>query len=219
MTELPQNNQVSASSAKYTFSLVGTATENGEKCRWIEMRIAPQTELQDRATFLKVLVPEKSLLESDQPSDQIVRCWMKFGYGQNAGKVFACKTVPNATGDQNARRICEAAFIVFPGLRRKFERREEPKTVDYQQGRLTVSHALEGKVAGNALPFGRGGDLVMASDSEFTFWTDPAVGPGIAAANVKRTTRYNDIPRTLDDAVWTLEDVGSGAKSELPDQN
>jgi hypothetical protein len=59
----------------------------------------------------------------------------------------------------------------------------------------------------------------MASDSEFTFWTDPAVEPGIVAAKVQRTTRYNDVPRTVDDAVWTLEDFGTGGKSNLPDHN
>jgi hypothetical protein len=51
---------------KRTYSLVGTSTENGEKCRWIEMNSVLTINGKERKEILKFLLPEKQLLEDDR---------------------------------------------------------------------------------------------------------------------------------------------------------
>src|SRR5579872_5962731 len=57
---------------KRTYSLVGTASENGQKCRWVEMKSVETVNGKERIDVLKFLVPEKALLENDKPLDNLI---------------------------------------------------------------------------------------------------------------------------------------------------
>jgi len=66
---------------------VGVATENGQRCRWIEFDLAadeiddangkPMESLKGKGLkeIHKILVPEKFLTEGESPLDHVVRAW------------------------------------------------------------------------------------------------------------------------------------------------
>lgn len=58
-------------------SSVGTATENGEPCRWIEIKLTFNDGNQDRTLISKVLIPKEQLAEGKSPLEHIVRGWFK----------------------------------------------------------------------------------------------------------------------------------------------
>lgn len=58
-------------------SSVGTATENGEPCRWIEINLTFNDDNQDRTIISKALIPEKHLKEGEPAYQHVVRGWFK----------------------------------------------------------------------------------------------------------------------------------------------
>ncbi len=52
------NGQVHEFTQKITYSLVGTVMEDGEKCRWVELKIQTTLRGEEDVNFLKFLVPE-----------------------------------------------------------------------------------------------------------------------------------------------------------------
>ncbi len=66
-----------------TVSSVGTATENDEQCRWIEIASEFTVERKGKkdtiAETTKILVPEKYLTAGQDPSAHVLRAWRKRG--------------------------------------------------------------------------------------------------------------------------------------------
>lgn len=58
-------------------SSVGTSTENGEKCRWIEFKVTLKIEERERIIVVKILVPEKNLKEGENAYGNNVRGWIR----------------------------------------------------------------------------------------------------------------------------------------------
>src|SRR5262249_46409057 len=71
------NEQVQEHKGQTTYSLVGTVVDGGQTYRWIEHKTISSLEKDDQVTITKFLVPEKDLLESDQPVQHYKRGWIK----------------------------------------------------------------------------------------------------------------------------------------------
>ncbi|MGQ0635473.1 MAG: hypothetical protein ACT4QC_12735 [Planctomycetaceae bacterium] len=210
---------VNESRLKRTVSLVGTVTERDEKCRWVEITtdvistVGLGTEKEGDRSIAKFLIPERDLLESDQPLDRLERCWIKTGDREVTAPVVES---PQAITIRSVNWLYDTRLLFFPGVWQKSEPAEEQKIVEYQSGRLTIGQARTGKVTGKSLRV-RGGALTSTVD--FTIWTDPLV-PGLAAANILRTmTRANNEPPSTENEEWIVEDFGTNAKSQLGDHN
>ena len=201
---------------KRTYSLVGTATESDITCRWVEMKTVSMAGEKERIEVVKFLIPEQDLLESDQPLVRLVRCWSKTDDGMAKALSF---DPPRGDGvnPQSAEGRFGKELFVFPGIRQKAEMVDKPKVVEYQQGRLTVAQGREGKRVSKVVGSPRAQGLAFVLD--YTIWTDPAVAPGFAAAKTRYATMINDVVRTARNDEWTIEDFGTDAKSELPENN
>jgi hypothetical protein len=204
------NNERKEFSWTCTFSLVGTANENDEKCRWVEMKYAFRGG--EKTRVAKLLIPEKDLLESDQPLDRFVRGWIK----NESGNVHVGKSENNmnTTGGLSVYYMAGRDLIIFPGLRRKFEKGDAPKTIEYQQGRLTLTETLSGQIKGKTI-MGLGTDK-FDRDYQLIIWTDSVMEPGIAAAKVQFKGFRNEVQIYTQNDEWLLQDFGKNAKSELP---
>jgi hypothetical protein len=62
-----------------TISSVGEATVDGEKCRWIEIRMMNKRDDQERVSIAKCLIPEKDLGRGKAPGEHVIRGWFKQG--------------------------------------------------------------------------------------------------------------------------------------------
>ncbi|MGE5193891.1 MAG: hypothetical protein ACM3U2_15455 [Deltaproteobacteria bacterium] len=60
-----------------TVSSVGQVMENGEKCRWIELKMITQDAGQDRVAISKALIPEKHLGKGKSAAENMIRAWIK----------------------------------------------------------------------------------------------------------------------------------------------
>lgn len=201
---------------KRTYSLVGTATENNETCRWVEMKTVTMVGEKERVDIVKFLVPEKDLLEGDQPLVRLVRCWSK----TDDGVVKALSFDPprgDGVNPQSAEGRFGKDLFVFPGMRQKAELVDKEKVVEYQQGRLQVAQGRVGKRISKVVGSPRAQGLTFVLD--YTIWTDPAVAPGFAAAKTRYATVVNDVVRRAQDEEWILEDFGVDVKSALPEND
>src|SRR5262245_54828761 len=131
---------------KRTYSLVGTSMENGEKCRWVEMKAIIPVNGQDHTEIFKFLIPEKDLLEGERPMNNLVRAWRKFDDEPADEQKF--NQGPGGRGfSGNADYYLGHYMIIFPGPQQKAKVIEEKRTVEYQQGRLELDAARVGKRA------------------------------------------------------------------------
>ncbi len=62
-------------------SSVGTAVEDGVKCRWIEFNLTLDVNGQNRVIVSKLLLPEDQLTEGKKPVEHRVRGWIRMGAG------------------------------------------------------------------------------------------------------------------------------------------
>ncbi len=60
-----------------TVSSVGKVTENGEECRWIEIKMISPQDGQDHVGISKVLIPEKHLGKGKSAGENMIRGWIK----------------------------------------------------------------------------------------------------------------------------------------------
>ena len=65
-----------------TISSVGEATVDGEKCRWIEIRMMNKRDDQERVSIAKCLIAEKDLGRGKSPGEHVIRGWLKQGDGE-----------------------------------------------------------------------------------------------------------------------------------------
>ena len=98
-----------------TVSSVGKATENGENCRWIEIKMITTDEGQDHIVISKALVPEKHLGKGKSAADNVIRAWIK----EENGEPFEIKDLkaPQAV----ALRAFLAGPLKNPGELEKIE--------------------------------------------------------------------------------------------------
>lgn len=202
--------------AKRTYSLVGTAVENGVRCRWVEMKSVQMSDGREITDVLKFLVPEEELLESERPLDSLVRCWRRFAEEPVEEVAFNVPlSVRGFAG--SADFYWGRDFAFFPGLQKQAKGVRERRVVEYQKGRLDVEDAqtFQHVVSRRALTNGEKQEYC----DEFTVWNDPAVAPAFVAASDRVRQRRDDaLVRTLT-IEFVLEDYGADAKSALPENN
>lgn len=215
-TKQDRDGNTDESTFKRTYSLTGTVAENGEKCRWVEMKSAGSVAGQERIQIAKLLVSEKDLLENEKPLSGLLRGWRKI----DGGAVTPVKVdAPQAVNPLSAKQFYEKEMLIFPGMRQKSEIIDKQKTVEYQQGRLEMTQGRTGKIERKSNGALRGRNQNMTSNFEFTVWTDPVIELGFAAANIRNTTSVDNVVRSSRDDEWVIEDFGTDAKSELPENN
>ena len=76
------NGQERTFKGSVTISSVGETTVDGEKCRWIEIRLMDKREDQERVSIAKFLIPEKDLGRGKAPGEHVIRGWFKQGDGE-----------------------------------------------------------------------------------------------------------------------------------------
>jgi hypothetical protein len=204
---------------KCTYSLVGSANENGQLCRWIEVKSDRTFDGKKQVDTLKFLVPEKELLQSEKPLNSLVRCWRRIDDGDPGQMTFGQPA--GVAGTYSSVWSADFAFgrdlIIFPGPQQKLKPVDEQKVIDYQRGRFDVRAGRAGKffAARRSMPDGRKQSIAL----DFIVWNDPAVAPGFAAAKTTVDVRVDDVTVLAGTSEWTIEDFGIDAKSAMPDNN
>jgi len=207
-TKQESDEQVQEYTCKATYSLVGTMMEGGETCRWVEINSVCSWGEKEHVVSTKLLVPEKDLLEREQPLDALKRAWIKV----NKGDLREIK-VGQGIRDGNTH------LMIFPGMWQKGERVEEERVVDYQQGRLKISEAKSLKVTKTVTTLVRGKSEDRNLDKEYTVWFDRTTSPAFSAAKIKTKIYANGKLRSTQDDDLFVEDYGTDAKTQLPDNN
>ncbi len=201
---------------KRTYSLVGSVIENGQKCRWIEMKSMQSIDGREQTDIIKFLIPEKDLLESDKPLDSLVRAWQKLDDG-TVEEVQLDQPIDGDGGVISADFAWGRNMAIFPGPQRKAIAHEERKVVEYQKGRLEIAGGRNGThVATRNLP--TSGEK-HAFNTSFTVWNHPSVLPACAAMRQRIEYRRNDVLLLTTVKEIVVEDFGTAAKSALPDNN
>lgn len=191
--------------------LVGTVVEDGVRCRWLESKfeIHDPPELA-RTQIIKTLVPEKALLESEHPLDDLRRMWTRIG--DNPVQQV------DVTGGQ---RHDESLLLWSPGMLKKSELlKDEAKDIEYQQGRLKDAQARAGEFSFQGAVrkgFARGKQFKTVT--KYTIWTHPDLPMGFAEARIAIDSSLDSAPAGKSVAVFRLQDGGSDAVSDLPDSN
>ncbi len=205
------NGQVHEFTQKITYSLVGTVMEDGEKCRWVELKIHTTLRGEEDVVFRKFLVAEKELIENEQPLDKLKRAW---GKSSKRG-LRELKLGQDVTSDSRYLRI-------FPGEWQKSERVDQERIVDYQKGRLSMPQARKRNVTMPINVINAGGSqktVNWTSIIETTVWFDQVTSPVIAAERIQ-TKEYEKEKLILSrEENFVIEDIGSDAKSSLPEIN
>jgi hypothetical protein len=203
---------------KCIYSLVGTTTENDQRCRWVEMKSVPVIDGNEQpATVVKFLIPEKELLESAKPLESLVRAWQKDADG--AVQALKFRQPVGAGGFAGSADFYFGSDLaMFSGLQQRCRTVAEKKIVEYQQGRLeaAAARAFEHSATRRALTNGDKQEF----NSEFTLWDHPSVpAPGFAALRHRHEYRRNEmlVQTTVGD--FEIEDFGMHAKSELPENH
>ena len=211
ITKQEFNGQVQEYTCKSTYSLVGTVKEDGETCRWIELNSVCTFGEKEHAVISKYLVPEKDLLEHEQPLDKLTRGWTK----ANKMDVRAVK-VGQGIHPGNT------SLGIFPGMWQKAERVKKVRVVDYQHGRLTIAEARTLKVTMPVQNVNRpftGKTQNEESVTEYMVWFDQTLPSVYAAAKIQTKRIVNDQLEALTEHDIVIEDYGTGAMSKLPDNN
>ncbi|MSR56843.1 MAG: hypothetical protein EXS05_04130 [Planctomycetaceae bacterium] len=198
---------------KRTYSLVGTKTENGQVCRWVEMKDVHQVNHKEEPNIFKFLIPEKDLLENKKPLESLVRAWGKFNDGDVQELKF--NSPDGLPGDPHSRFGWH--LVIFPGPRQQAETLKESRVVDYQHGRLEIPDARLGRY--RAMRRARGANFNFTLSMDSTYWCHSDVPLGVAAWKSRLELRQDDMVRPSTQFEFVLEDFGTNAKSALPDHD
>jgi hypothetical protein len=191
-----------------TLSVVGSVMEDGKPCRWVERKSVPQAGLQPgkTAVVFKMLIPETALLESDYPAKHAIRTWLQ----KPDGSIVNLPPIE----PERSTNVHERIFMCLwtPGSRKTQTQIDEPKDIEYQSGRLrgvqawTVTHVLSNT----------GPKRDRKYESTYTVWQHAELPISSAEVRVRdEVSRDGKLEPTLI-AVYRLEDFGTDAKSDLP---
>jgi hypothetical protein len=187
---------------KITVSVVGHVVENDEACRWIELKHLV-SEGDEKGTWIfKLLIRENDLMENENPLERVIRAWL-----QSPDKEITLFE-PDETSFL-------PILLWTSGTPKKPSTADETKNIEYQKGRLKAAHAKVGQIV---IPERTRPDYRNSWD--YTLWQHTDLPIGFAEARIKYEVRGPDMKdRTQQVTVYLLEDAGTGAKTELPDNN
>ena len=176
-------------------SSVGTATEGGENCRWIEFNLTMKIDDNERTIVAKLLVPEAHLEEGQKPIENLERGWIRMRSDGTVRELTA----------QNLGPL--PAFLANPLTDVKALPSEvvSSKLGDLSCAGLTGITEFVERNASNKVDF----ETRRHEKAPF----------GVVKSRMKVTvTRDGGMSETLD-MDMTVSEFGKSAKSELPNNN
>ncbi|MSR57330.1 MAG: hypothetical protein EXS05_06630 [Planctomycetaceae bacterium] len=195
-------------SGKLTLSFVGSLVENGEPCRWIELKyVIPEGN--EKGTLIeKLLIREKDLLESENPIETVLRTWVQFNDEP------AYRKEPHQNNDSTSG----TTLLWTPGAMKKAVA-GTPRDIEYQQGHLKAAKAWSKNVL--LAEKNQDGKVVAHRSRRYTSWLHADLPVGFAQAEIKDDLYNLDKTKILMPtvSVFLLQDTGTDAKSALPDCN
>ena len=202
---------------KRTYSLVGTVIENGQKCRWIEMKSLRSTDGKEETDIIKFLIPEKDLWESDKPLDYLVRAWQKLDGGAVEEVQFDQPSRRRRRRHQRRLRVGSRTWLSFQARKGKRVLKKSGKSsntsrADWRSlggGTGRMSRCEESPTSGEKHAF----------NTAFTVWNHATVLPACAAMRQRIEYRRNDVLLLTTIKELVVEDFGTDAKSALPDNS
>lgn len=190
------------STSQMTQRAVGKVVENGEPCRWIEIEDIVADGSEKGTWIYKLLIRERDLQENENPVAGIVRAWLRF----NDEPAVAFQ--PDETGHL-------PMLLWTPGALRKADVKDEPRTIDYQKGRVQIARARVGEFTLSDQP--RQG---FRLNWNYTVWREADIPFGLAEARVIYELHDPDKKcLTTQVTTYLLQDAGVDAKSALPENN
>jgi hypothetical protein len=194
---------------KTTLSFVGTVVEEGQTCRWLEKKsILPEGEDGAGTYVVKALVPEKELWESETPFAHVRRAWVLRPNEQPI-------EMPPRSLVTNANKVFQELLLWTPGmLKNSGTAADQSKDIDYQPGRLKGAIARTGTLADRGTGPGR-------TEMSYIAWqhADLPIGAGEVKITKEFFINRQKTPQRRTSIIYQIEDVGTDAKSMLPNNN
>jgi hypothetical protein len=195
-----------------TYSLVGTQKEQGVVCRWVEESIA-FTKPVVRVDAIKMLIPEKDLLESETPAANVVRVWAK----GDRPEIHEVKYTEEAGMEGDPHFFRGRDLLILPGVQAKAREHKDARVVENKKGRFELASRRDGKARAEYVIKKPkvGGIRTRTWSCDFSSWPCRDIPFGIASWSVKMTSPADREMRFE----YVVEDFGTGARSAYPDHN
>ena len=119
-------------SGKATARMVGTTTEDGQKCRWIEFHAVVKKDGKDISRLAKFLFREKDFADGVTTIPKVLRGWEK-------------------VDDNDVIKMTDSDILEWAGIcgwMKDAKTVELEKVIDYQKDQLRIATARRGKVDG-----------------------------------------------------------------------
>lgn len=174
---------------------VGKAMKDGQKCRWIEVRMEIEEDQKNRVILAKVLIPEKHLGKGKTPIDNVKKCWLKMR--------------DEAREVDDVKGLDGGPLPVFLSGPLKEEKKLKPKVVKTKLGKLKCL-GVHGTKEYSQGP--------LNFEADVKSWLNDKVPFGVAYQEVTLSIDANGRKQKVSFKL-TAEAVGTGAKSELADKN
>lgn len=175
-------------------SSVGKATIDGKACRWIEFSMTLNMGEREQKTVAKVLVPESELKAGGKPYDNKIRGWIRLREGQEIKSL--------ADGQQGPLPVFLAG----------------PMTGEKKLKAVEITNAKLGKVKASGV---EGQVQYAEGDRKFQVTVESRTNEkspfGVLTTKMKVARERDGEYKAEVELELDLADVGTGAKSELPD--
>lgn len=193
-----------------TISLVGTATEKEQRCHWVELKVVAfdAKGAASRTYITKLLVPETEMLNSDNPLKQALRGWVRVNDRPPA---------PMEPINWDPALFVGEPLSWLPGVRAHLREVDQPRDVEYQQGKLKGANAVSGSREFTKADTPELGKIRWKST--FTIWHHADLPCGFAHAVIEAEKWIGDEREARLTFAYLLEDAGKDAKSGLPESN
>jgi hypothetical protein len=184
-------------SGSLTVASVGKTSEDGEACRWIEIKSAFTQGGREGTSIIKLLIPEEHLGTGKKPLDHVVRGWIK-NLDEEPLRYAA-----------EHRGLIQVFFL--PGALRDAGKHAEKRTVTLDEEQLVIEEAMTGKHAN--IPQGAPG---MEADATYFIWRHEKAPFGVAAVRQEIELKRNEAVMARHRIELEIVATGTGAESELP---
>lgn len=175
-------------------SSVGQTTENGEKCRWIEIKFIGKISEQEVVQVLKLLIPEQHQHKGKKPHEHVIKGWMKDGGSD-----------PEKLSDSEHKFLVELLL----GPLEDVKKLEKKKVVDYQEGQFRCEVEITGRKEFDVGP--------VKMHFAFSIWPHKEVPFGVAAVKMKQTARSDGKVLFTATTELSLAEIGTNATTALPE--
>ncbi|MBI3862394.1 MAG: hypothetical protein HY290_10915 [Planctomycetia bacterium] len=208
--EAEEDGVPSASEFVETISLVGTATENDQRCRWVEIKSVAFDAKNNpvRTHVTKLLIPESEMLKSKDPLKNAVRGWVRV----NDQPPSPMKPIAWDPG-----LFVGECLSWLPGVRIQLREVDQPRDVAYQRGTIQAAKAFSGTREYTKADRQELGEVRWKS--RFTLWHHADLTCGFAHAVIEAEKWIGNERDGKVVITYFLEDGGKDGKSGLPDNN